>query len=75
MLKNQKGITLVSLVITIVVLIILAAAAVTIAVTGQDSIFTEGNTAVKKWNNQVDEESNIIQNAITDIEKYKSTEQ
>ena len=66
MLKNQKGITLIALVITIIVLLILAGTAVTIALSG-DNIFARGNEAKTEWNKKVNEENGInqiLQNAL-----------
>ena len=61
--KSKKGITLVSLVITIIVLMILAGVAISL-VTGQDSIFSKANEAAKKWNTAIGEESNTIKNIL-----------
>lgn len=69
MLKNQKGITLVSLVITIVVLLILAGVAVSIVVTGQDSVIDHGKNAVTMWNDDVNTEKGDVQNALNYITK------
>ena len=60
--KSKKGITLVSLVITIIVLMILAGVAISLA-TGEDSIFSKANEAASKWNTAVGEESNTIKNS------------
>ena len=60
--KSKKGITLVSLVITIIVLMILAGVAISLA-TGEDSIFSKTNEAASKWNTAVGEESNTIKNS------------
>ena len=61
--KGKKGITLVSLVITIIVLMILAGVAISLA-TGEDSIFSKANEAASKWNTAVGEESNTIKNIL-----------
>lgn len=63
MLKNQKGITLVSLVITIVVLLILAAVAVSIAV-GDGSVTEHATNAKTEWNARVTEENEAVYNAL-----------
>ena len=53
MFKNQKGITLVALVITIIVLLILAGVAITLAV-------NQGEL----WNDKVNQEGEAINNAL-----------
>lgn len=58
MLKNQKGITLVSLVITIVVLLILAGVAISLAV-NSDGIFGKANTAKNEWNEALKNEEQM----------------
>ena len=62
---EEKGITLVALVITVIVLLILAGTAVTIAVSG-DSLFAKATDAKETWNNKVDEEENVITHYIND---------
>ena len=57
MLKNN-GITLVSLVITILVLLILSTVAINLAVS-QNGLFEKAENTVARWNNKVDEESEI----------------
>ena len=63
MFKNQKGITLVALVITIIVLLILAGVAITLAV-DQGELFNHANNAVTEWNNKVNQEGEAINNAL-----------
>lgn len=63
MFKNQKGITLVALVITIIVLLILAGVAITLAV-NQGDLFNHANNAVTEWNNKVNQEGEVINNAL-----------
>lgn len=60
-MKDQKGITLIALVITVIVLLILAGTAITIAVNG-DNIFGKANTAVNAYNAKAaNQEANITE--------------
>ena len=61
---NQKGITLVALIITVIVLLILAGTAVTIAINGGD-IFGRANEAKSQWNNAVNDEETKINANLT----------
>lgn len=63
MLKNQKGITLVSLVITIIVLLILATVAIVLAV-DSNGLFNRAGTAANEWNAAVNEEGGTLNNLI-----------
>ena len=58
MLKNQKGITLVALVITIIVLLILSV--------NSDGFFSKANEAVNEWNNGVYNEGVVINGLINE---------
>ena len=69
MLKNQKGITLVSLVITVVVLLILAGVAISIAVS-PEGLFTRAQDAKTDWNDDVDEEKGHVENALNYLTTY-----
>lgn len=67
MLKNQKGITLVSLVITVIVLLILAGVAITLA-TNSEGIFGKANKAKQDWDTAITNETqghNVINNILT----------
>lgn len=66
MFKNQKGITLVALVITIIVLLILAGVAITLAVNHGD-LFNHANNAATKWNAAVQNEAGTISNLLNDL--------
>ena len=55
MLKQQKGITLVALVITIVVLIILAGVAISLTL-GDNGIFTKAKSGAQNYQNAAAEE-------------------
>lgn len=69
MLKNQKGITLVALVITIIVLLILATVAITMAI-NSDGLFTKANDAVTAWNTSVNTEEATLFNLMTEVNKH-----
>ncbi|MBR6033879.1 MAG: hypothetical protein IKP28_03975 [Clostridia bacterium] len=64
-MNNNKGITLIALVITVIALLILAGTAISLSL-GQDSLFEKTNSSVKKWNAKVENE-NIV---LTDYIKY-----
>ena len=57
-MKNQKGITLVALVATIVVLLILAAVSINIAFNG--GLFDQAKSATQKTANGIDFEANTL---------------
>lgn len=60
-LRNNSGITVLSLIITVVVLLILSAVAV-YSITGKGSIITNANTTVDKYNHgQSDEDEKLHQ--------------
>jgi len=61
--KEQKGITLISLVITIILLLILATVAISLAV-DSDGLFSKAGEAANKWNTSVAQEQSTIQNLI-----------
>ena len=61
MLKEQKGITLVALIITIIVLIILAGVSITIAL-GNNGIFKKANKAGSEYQNASKNEMNELGN-------------
>lgn len=72
MLKNQRGITLVSLVITIIVLLILATVAITLAV-NSDGLFEKAGRAANNWNTSVQQEDQTLGNLVNFAEeKYPS---
>ena len=56
---NEKGITLIALVITVIILLILAGAAVSIGLNGGD-VFSRANQAKTEWNAKVEEEDRKI---------------
>jgi len=59
--KEQKGITLISLVSTIIILLILATVAITLAV-DSDGLFSKAGTAANTWNTSVAEENTELEN-------------
>lgn len=61
MLKGQKGITLIALVITIVVLVILAGVSISL-VLGNESIFTKIKDAADKYQNAANSERSDFSN-------------
>lgn len=60
-MKEQKGITLVALVITIIILLILAGIAIA-SLTGDNGLFKRANEAKNKTLNAQRDENNILQN-------------
>ena len=65
MFKQEKGITLVALVITIIVLIILAGISITM-VLGQDGLITKSRDGANQYKNAAANEQQQL-NAINDI--------
>ena len=61
--KGKKGITLVSLVITIIVLLILAGVAINLAM-DEEGLIGKAEEAVESWNRAAGEESNAIENIL-----------
>ena len=62
-MKNERGITLIALVITIIVLLILAGVAIGIALNGGD-IFGKASQARSEWNLSVETENITLQDAM-----------
>lgn len=56
-MKEQKGITLIALVITIIVMLILVAVSVTIALNG--GLFSQAKQAAKDTNGAINNEQNL----------------
>ena len=72
-MKEQKGITLVALIITIIVMLILVTVSVTVLI--QSNILGSAKNAGKQWNNaQTSEAGNIKTNVggkeTTDLENF-----
>ena len=57
MMKEQKGITLVALVITIIVMLILVAVSVTVALNG--GLFTTAENATARTSEELDKENDL----------------
>lgn len=77
-MKNQKGITLVALIITIIVMLILVAVTVTVVI--QSGILNTTKTAAEDYKNAVNAESNgryntSINNTDVDLSNYTQTQQ
>jgi len=62
MMKGQKGITLVALVITIIVMLILVAVTVTVALNG--GLVSKAKQAKTEWENADDHINNIDQEVV-----------
>ena len=69
MLKTEKGITLVALIITIIVLLILAGVSIGM-VTGENGLLTKSRTAVNVHTNSEIVENNLMTNYSTTIDPY-----
>ena len=61
--QNQKGITLISLVITVIILLILAAVAINLAV-DSNGLFRKAGDAANKWNSSVAEEGQTLKDML-----------
>ena len=68
-MREQKGITLVALVITIIVLLILAGVALA-TLTGNTSIIDNANNAVQRYNASANEDQNVIDQVDNLFQKY-----
>ena len=66
---NERGITLISLVITIIVLLILAGVAINLAV-DSEGIFGKAGEAVNKWNTSVAQEGSVLENLLSTMDNY-----
>jgi len=64
--KEQKGITLISLVITIILLLILATVAISLAV-DSDGLFSKAGDTANKWNSSVATEKSAMQNLLNQL--------
>ncbi|MBR6033880.1 MAG: hypothetical protein IKP28_03980 [Clostridia bacterium] len=63
-MNNNKGITLIALVITVIALLILAGTAISLSL-GQDSLFEKTNSSVERWNKKAGEEENSLSDAMS----------
>jgi type II secretory pathway pseudopilin PulG len=73
-LKNEKGITLIALVITIIVIIILAAISVTM-LTGENGILNQAGRAKEKTADAENDENAILSRMNDFIDEYTGTEE
>lgn len=67
MLKEQKGITLVALVITIIVLLILAGVSITLALDPNNGLFSKANEAAVRTNEAQVAENEALNNFETTL--------
>ena len=67
-LRENKGITLVALIITIIVLLILAV--VTISAVNEGSLFAHANNAATSYSKAQDEENTMISNWLTELANH-----
>lgn len=72
MLKEQKGITLVALVITVIVLLILAGVAMSM-ITGQEGLFERTNEAANTYKGSQENEKNQYNEIVTSFNTYYNT--
>lgn len=59
--KNEKAITLIALIITIIIMLILAGVVISLTI-GENGLFNTAKYAAKKWNNEVEKEQQEIDN-------------
>ena len=67
--KQEKGITLIALILTIVVLLILAGVTINLAVNNQ-GIFNKAKTATRAYENATEDERTGLDEADKEIAKY-----
>ena len=68
-MEENKGITLIALVITIIVLLILAGAAVSILL-DREGLFEKANEAKSSWNSKVEEENSTVSDYMSYLDQY-----
>lgn len=66
LLKNKKGITLISLVVTIVIIVILAAVAINVAI-GDNGLFTKAKLAKNDYTNAIEKEKQSLEDMYGEI--------
>lgn len=71
-MREEKGITLVALVITIIVMLILVAVSVTVALNG--NLFGKASTGASETNNQAEQERNLSNGKVIVNENGTPTE-
>ena len=72
MIKKEKGITLVALVVTIIILLILAGVTISMTLSGQ-GLFDRTKNAAQKYNEASVTENTTITNYINAFEDYNKT--
>ena len=72
--EKTKGITLISLMITVIMLLILSSVAMNLAV-NTDGVFDKTGASANKWNASVATEENAMQNIIEQSEEMENIEQ
>ena len=72
--EKTKGITLISLMITVIILLILSSVAMNLAV-NTDGVFDRTGASANKWNASVATEENAMQNIIEQSEEMGNVEQ
>lgn len=70
-MKNQKGITLIALIITVIVMVIMAAAAISL-VWGQDNMIRQVENAVTNYETKATETQNSINTLEQTLNNYIS---
>ena len=70
--KNDRGITLIALVVTIIVLLILAAVAINLTI-GNNGIFTRAQNATQKWEEASNNESKQLDGVVNVIDNLFDT--
>ena len=71
MRNNEKAITLIALVVTIIILLILAGVTIGVAMNGT-GLFEKAKLATDKYNNEVDKENYELGQTMNNIENYSS---
>ena len=69
MLKQQKGITLVALIITIIVLLILAGVTISLVI-GDNGILNHASDSGARYQNAANKEANMLNSAYNMMDNY-----
>ena len=67
--RNQRGITLIALVITIIILLVISAVAISL-ITGQDGFFAKSNNSRVKYTDSSQEEADKLNNLVSLSDAY-----
>ena len=68
-MRKQKGITLISLLITIIILIILAGIGINLSL-GENGLFNKAKQAKQYYQTKANEEETLLSNASNEIDRY-----